>query len=53
MTPPKDYIEIGVQEAIGDIYDTVKDIQKKLDQISYWVAGVIISLAVCMLKLFF
>jgi hypothetical protein len=53
MTPPKDYIEIDFNEAIGDIYDTVRDIDKKLDQLTYWAAGVIIALAVCMLKLFF
>ena len=50
---PKDYIEIDAGEALGDIYDTVQDINRKLDQLSYWAAGVIIALAVCMLKLFF
>lgn len=53
MTPPKDYIEIDFSEAISEIYDTVQDIENKLDQLTYWAAGVIIALAVCMLKLFF
>jgi hypothetical protein len=54
MTPPPDYEvnEISYEEAIQDIYDMVGEIDRKLNRMMLWCAGVAITLAVCMFKLF-
>jgi hypothetical protein len=53
MTPPRDYETIDVTEMIEDLYIQAQDINKKLDHIMYWCTGIIISLAICVFKMFY
>ena len=54
MTPPADYElkEITAEEALQDIYDMVADIDKKLNRMMVWCAGVATALAILLWKLF-
>ena len=50
MTPPKDYIEVEIDEVVAETFNRVSEIRKKIDQIMIWCAGITIALVICIYK---